>query len=281
MGDICEEEVRFFRYPGGKNKINKIIQRNLYDPEIDEYREPFFGGGSVGITFLNNINIFFDNLKKVWINDSDSGIFCLWKSVIENHEELKKRILLYSPKTEDFYNFKKELLKNSYEDILEIGLKKLIIHQISYSGLGAKSGSPLGGKNQQSKYKIDCRWNPENICKKIEKINKILNRYDIKCTCEDFSILLKNVGKKTLLYLDPPYYYKGRNLYQLYFKEEDHIRLAKELKKLNCKWVLSYDYCEEIIDLYNWANIIEIPVKYSIRGMNIKKELLISNDNIK
>jgi len=46
---------------------------------------------------------------------------------------------------------------------LDVGFKKLAIHQISYSGLGTKSGGPLGGKSQESIYKIDCRWSPKHI----------------------------------------------------------------------------------------------------------------------
>ena len=45
--------------------------------------------------------------------------------------------------------------------IVDIGFKKLAIHQISYSGLGTMSGGPLGGAGQKSQYKIDCRWSPD------------------------------------------------------------------------------------------------------------------------
>ena len=37
------------------------------------------------------------------------------------------------------------------ENQISKAFKKLAIHQISYSGLGTKSGGPLGGEKQQSK----------------------------------------------------------------------------------------------------------------------------------
>ena len=44
----------FFRYPGGKAKLRKIIVRKLGEQyealgTVEEYREPFWGGGSVGL----------------------------------------------------------------------------------------------------------------------------------------------------------------------------------------------------------------------------------------
>ena len=60
----------FFRYPGGKSKLkdrivcklNKISSNNTL-----EYREPFFGGGSIGLSFFEKR----PNLDKIWINDFD------------------------------------------------------------------------------------------------------------------------------------------------------------------------------------------------------------------
>ena len=55
-----------FRYPGGKSKLSApiIAELNaLYKPGM-EYREPFFGGGSIGLKFLEH-----NKPNKIWIND--------------------------------------------------------------------------------------------------------------------------------------------------------------------------------------------------------------------
>ena len=49
------------------------------------------------------------------------------------------------------------------------------------------------------------------------------------------------------------------------------------LKSTPHKWLLSYDDCKEIRELYSWAKIEELDVKYSISGATKKGELLISN----
>jgi DNA adenine methylase len=264
-----------FRYPGGKKRfknfiipyIRKFLVNNDY-----EYVEPFFGGGSVGIFVLNNIN-------KICINDKDESLCCLWNSIIHKPNELIDLINEFNPKKEDFFDIKKILIENKDcgIDNLEIGFKKLIIHQISYSGLGTKAGGPIGGKSQKSKYSVDCRWNPVNLKKEIKKISKLFNRVDIrngKCTNFDFEKILSN-KTKSFFYLDPPYFIKGRELYEESFNGQDHVRLMKNLRQNENPWLLSYDNCSYVRDLYDWAIIQEIDINYTINTIREKKELLI------
>jgi DNA adenine methylase len=268
--------MSFFRYPGGKSKLkNKILQK--LQSELTEYREPFFGGGSIGINFLESN----PQIKKIWINDKDIGISSLWTSVINHSTELKNKIKEFHPTVQDFDDFKRYLLNVAEpEDVVDCGFKKLAIHQISYSGLGTKSGTALGGKEQKSIYKIDCRWSPDFICKKIDKLNKLFSKFEIhenKCTNYDFSKMLDL--NDSIIYLDPPYYVKGNELYQHGFNNEDHKRLSDHLKENKSHWVLSYDDCEEIRDLYNWAKIEDLTVNYTIKGSTNKKEILICGKN--
>jgi len=280
--------MTFFRYPGGKAKLKQIVVSKLHEgldthSNIEEYREPFFGGGKIGTEFLSS------TLKKFWINDFDLGISCLWSSVLNDHTKLIDLIKSFVPTTDAFYNFKKDLLVDkdlnllSREEKLNIGFKKLVVHQTSFSGLGTKSGGPLGGKKQLSKYKIDCRWSPKYLSQKILKLNSSFKNKVIRqdcCTSLDFSEVISDNSTKALLYLDPPYFDKGNELYQCGFTYEDHTRLAKDLSNCTNLWVLSYDNCEDIIDLYkDWTNIVIISdINYSINtARKYKTELLISN----
>jgi DNA adenine methylase len=277
----------FFRYPGGKSKLNKLILPKLIDGLMKssdgvEYREPFFGGGSVGLEILTQSqhNTFINKFKSFWINDIDNGIVCLWDAVINDSDKLKDLIRSFKPTVDNFYYIKEKLL--SCDDLLDktlIGFYKLVIHQISYSGLGTKSGGPLGGKKQKSKYGIDCRWSVDYLCKKIDFYNKFFSKVDIKCTCLDFSDLFINNDTNYFTYLDPPYFIKGSELYQHSFSDKDHERLCSLLKESKNLWVLSYDCCDTIMGYYDgWAKIDTIcSVNYSINTARSKKELLISN----
>jgi DNA adenine methylase len=271
--------MSFFRYPGGKKKLCSVIFNEMKDyiHEVEEYKEVFFGAGSVGIHLLNEFKDANHNLKRLYLNDKDYNVYCLWKAVIFNHEELIEKIKSFTPKVENFYEFKEYLTSDWHHknDEMETAFRKIAIHQISYSGLGTKSGGPLGGKEQKSKYKIDCRWSPDFMIKKILKLYDLFKDYEILVSKQDFSDHIN--GENAFVYLDPPYFEKGNELYQLSFSESDHVRMAQELKKSNSKWMVSYDDQPEIRELYDWANIIEVNVKYSINTIREKQELIITN----
>ena len=281
------------RYPGGKSKLrNQITQRLAEQAEQDglEYREPFFGGGSIGLKLLSDDN----GVQRIWINDRDVGIACLWTSVIRYPNEFKDRVRTFTPSVEAFYEMRHELLADSAMPaepgrIVELGFQKLAIHQTSYSGLGTMSGSPLGGVGQKSQYKIDCRWSPDCICRKVEKLHEMFAAVEVRgncCTCQDFAEVIGDPNCRSLLYVDPPYYVKGNNLYQHGFTVEDHERLADALRRTEHAWVLSYDDCPEIRRLYDWASVEPLDVNYSITAVKdrdtgerlsrTKTELLIS-----
>lgn len=272
--------MSFFRYPGGKSKLRNQIACKLNQIAINdniEYREPFFGGGSIGVLVLEERI----DLKKIWINDFDLGISSLWSTLIKQPDLLKNRVENFIPSVEMFYDYKIELTEkpppilNSDTEIADFGFKKLAIHQISYSGLGTKSGGPLGGREQKSNYKIDCRWSPKYICKKIDILHQLFSKFSLRnscCTNLDFSELINDNTCDAIIYLDPPYFIKGNDLYQHGFTENDHSRLADYLKKTKHRWVLSYDDCPEVRQYYDWANIEEIDgVNYTITAIKDKQ----------
>lgn len=283
----------FFRYPGGKSKLKKRIASKIHDI-IDgssvEYREPFFGGGSIGLLLMRDN----PNLEDIWINDLDLGVSSLWTTVIRRPDLLIEKVQGFVPSVEAFYEFKEDLAVPKFlgddDKCADYGFKKLAIHQISYSGLGTKSGGPLGGREQKSAYKIDCRWSPDYICKKITEINKMFSGVNVrnsKCTCRDFYDVISDTEKPAVIYLDPPYYDKGNDLYQHGLSHSEHVKLAEVLRVTNHRWVLSYDNCEAVRDLYEWANMEVIEeVSYSItatkdkgtgeRASRVKSELLIT-----
>jgi DNA adenine methylase len=152
--------------------------------------------------------------------------------------------------------------------VVSYGFAKLAIHQISYSGLGLKSGGPLGGRDQKSEYPIDCRWSPAYICRGIDEAYERLadkTRQD-RCSNEDFTALLLDADRSVMTYLDPPYYDKGGELYHCSFDDGDHVRLRDALRETGSLWLLSYDDHPRVRELYgDWADIeVTESISYSI-----------------
>ena len=83
-----------------------------------------------------------------------------------------------------------------------------------------------------------------------------------------------------LLYLDPPYYVKGGQLYAHNMSHDEHVELASLLHGVAADWRLSYDDCQEVRDLYSWAGFEELEIRYTNAVTDKKrpknKELLIS-----
>lgn len=261
--------MALIRYPGSKAKLAKAI-RNKFPAEVWgavfqdgdpwEYREPFFGAGAIGFDFLRRL----DYRAKVTLNDRDPGIAALWQTVAWDPWTLCKRIDATKPTPELFYELKEE---DGRSDLprYEIAVRKLTLHRLSFSGLGYMSGGPLGGKDQSSAYNVDCRWNPEVMKQEINKLHKLLKRFsDLNITNTDFRTALQGVGDRCFVYLDPPYYEKGPQLYKHSMDHEDHVVLAMKVRNLPGAWALSYDDHPEIRRLYSWATIAPIEFKYTM-----------------
>ena len=83
-----------------------------------------------------------------------------------------------------------------------------------------------------------------------------------------------------MAYLDPPYLISSNNLYGLRgdaHKGFDHEELAVIILWKRDKWVLSYNDCPEIRELYKHAQILETKWAYSMGNRKKSEELLIIN----
>jgi DNA adenine methylase len=111
-------------------------------------------------------------------------------------------------------------------------------------------------------------------------------RSKIKLTRSDALALLRfglpKWPKKTLIYLDPPYYDQGRELYYDFYKPDDHAVLAKFIaaKMKNKFWVVSYDNVAPIKKLYSGFRSIIYNVGYTARERRTGKEVMFFSPNL-
>jgi DNA adenine methylase len=107
---------------------------------------------------------------------------------------------------------------------------------------------------------------------------------DVKITNTDFENVINAAGQDVFLFLDPPYYtasklYGNRgNLHNF-----DHQRLCDTLKNTKHKFLITYDDCPQIRNLYSWAQINDWNFQYGMNNCGsehqskIGAELFISN----
>jgi DNA adenine methylase len=127
----------------------------------------------------------------------------------------------------------------------------------------------IGGRDQTGPWKIDARFNRAELIGRIGSIARMKNR--IRLTSMD-AVTFLEAGlaywpKKTLIYLDPPYYAKGRDLYYDYYQHDDHVRVEEFVAKSMATkyWIVSYDNVPTIRSLYKSYQQIVYRIGYSAR----------------
>lgn len=255
------------RYPGSKDKLVGAIAKHFDQHLAGElfssnapsvYIEPFIGSGAVAGRIAPRL----PNKTSMWINDKDYWLVCLWQSLLQEIDQLCERIDAFTPTTSLFSEWKAQ--DGAKIDPIEAGFRKVALHYMSFSGLGAMAGGPIGGKDQSNKkYSIDCRWRPANLKRNYKNWHIKLHQHRSRITCMDFRTLLKQAPADAFVYLDPPYYEKGPQLYKHSLNDEHHDALAGILRNASFTWVLSYDDHPRIRELYRWATIREINATYT------------------
>jgi DNA adenine methylase len=257
------------RYPGGKSRAVGIISEII--PDFDEFREPFLGGGSIFI----NIKQRFPK-KKYWVNDLNSELYKFWEIAQKDVNSLTEKIYEWRNQ----YRSGKELYKflngnMKYFTDLETAAAFFIYNRITFSGTtlsgGYSEGAFLGRFTQSS----------------IERLSDFAKiTVNSKITNYDYKQLLEKDGKNVFIFLDPPYfsatksalYGKNGNLH----KNFDHERFAENVKNCKHKWLITYDDCKYIRDLFSFANVVPWNLTYGMRNVSENSnqngnELFISN----
>lgn len=223
-----------------------------------DYLEPYAGGCGVALDLLYS-----GYCKNIHINDYDLAIYSFWKSVTDQTEKFL-RILYDTPVTIDEWHKQKNVLANPDDhDLLTYGFAAFFLNRTNRSGI--LKGGVIGGKNQDGNYKLNARYNKANLSKRIEKIGLYKDRINVYN--KDALQLLNQVDsflpEDSLIYLDPPYYVKGQGLYRNFYVHDDHVEICHALGKVKTKWIVSYDNCAEIKEIYSGYRQEDYALNYS------------------
>lgn len=105
------------------------------------------------------------------------------------------------------------------------------------------------------------KW--DQLPKLIANFKKRISLYNLDAA-EFILTVLPGLPQRTLVYLDPPYYVKGKELYENYYGPDDHAKLAKMVKKgiRRQKWIVSYDNVPQIFQLYKGYQFVTYRPNY-------------------
>lgn len=268
------------RFPGGKRQLYSFVYQVLEENNLIgcRYIEPYCGGAGLALTLLLS-----NCVNQIFLNDIDHKIYAFWYCALNMTDQLCE-LIEKTPVTIEEYRRQSEIYRSS-KDMLQLGFATLFLNRTNRSGI--LNGGPIGGYEQNSKYKIDCRFNKNKIIGAIRQIASFRNSIKLyNLDALDFLRRIKAMQfkTKTLLFIDPPYYKKGRRLYTNFYIHEDHCKvadfLANDLRYL--PWILTYDDADEIREIYSNYDVPYIMkrIKYSAARKRYETELLFFNNLI-
>ncbi len=245
------------RYPGGKTRGVECITC-FFPKNLDKLLSPFFGGGSIELATASKGT-------KVFGYDLFSPLVEFWQCLTTQPNKLAEEVEKYFPLSrEKFYQLQHTQTK--FKTKLERAAVYYVLNRSSFSG-----ATLSGGMSPE---------HPRFTEASIERLKDFYNP-NIKIQKADFKKSLSD-HPFTFTYLDPPYLIKS-SLYGRKgdaHKNFDHEGLAEILKRRE-HWILSYNDCDDIRDLYAGFHIITPNWKYGMSNDKTSKEVLIFSKNFK
>ena len=266
------------RYPGGKALMTNFFINLFRENGLQDivYAEPYAGGAGAAINLLMQ-NVVDD----IIINDANIGIFSFWNSLINDSENFMQAIADI-PVTITEWHRQRAILKTSVEPSFELGVAVFFLSRTNRSGV--ITGGAIGGATEErqnaAKYKIDCRFNKIELLQRLRAISE--RRAHIRVSNMDALDFLRTLDNNVFVYLDPPYYAKGKCLYMNHYTDDDHMQLANFLQQeAEFQWLLSYDDVPQIRKLYATQNLYRFPLKYTVETKRTGYELLTHSLNLR
>ena len=212
---------------GGKKALrDEIISR--FPTDYKRYIEVFGGGGWVLFHKApgNDFEIY---------NDRNPNLANLYRCVRDHPDELISE-LTYALNSRTDFDYIRKIMKTPTEipNVKRAAYFYQLIRYSYASGLDSYASQPHS------------MWNNfpliTNACARLQKV-VIENK--------DFEKLIDQYDRpESFFYCDPPYFETEDYYEDVGFTKDDHIRLADRLSSIEGKYLLSYNDCPEIRELY-------------------------------
>ena len=255
-----------------------VIKRLLNENGLTdvEYVEPYAGGASVALALLMEGSASF-----IHLNDLSKPVFAFWHSVLHRNDDLCRGVESISLTMDEWY--KQRAVYNAQEtaDLLDLGIATLFLNRTNRSGI--LSGGVIGGKDQKGVYKLDCRFNKEDLIVRIKAIGGLRNSIHLyQKDANDFLGELSTIANAdAFVFLDPPYIAKGFGLYLNDYDMHGHQAVAETVRELSQYWVCTYDKAAVEQGLYSQYRQIEYEIPYVAQGRYQGSEVMFLSDRLR
>ena len=266
------------RYPGGKARLAPFFTRLIRSqvPASTHYAEPYAGGAGAALRLLTD-----GAVDHIHINDINAGIAAFWRTITTpDGANAFNQLINNTPVTIDQWHHQRTVYQAGQADDLTLGFATFYLNRTCRSGiLGAR---PIGGMEQTGKWKIDARFNRDNLSHRIRTIAAMADNITItESEGIDFLTTMEEHGENVFVYADPPYLGQGEGLYLHAFDKPQHKALAKKLADATFYWMLTYDDDPFITeDLYHHARAAIFPIAHTAHHQHVGAESIIYSSSL-
>lgn len=259
------------RYPGGKNGLAGYLRDVMLASGLTRpaYAEPYCGGGGAALNLLVS-----GQVSEVYLNDIDLAVYSFWRFCISDTENLCDRIMHVPLSIAEWEKQKRILLRPSRSSSLDLAFATLFLNRVNRSGI--LRGGVIGGRAQDGTWRMGARFNRSGLAAKVRLVGAYRNQINV--SRYDALTFLRRANRKNgplFVYLDPPYVAQGRCLYRNHYNEHDHRAIAKMLQcDLAHPWVVSYDLCPLIQQLYDRVPSLTYSLIYSAATSRTGREVM-------
>ena len=257
------------RYPGGKWRISSLFERVILLNRLAgcDYFEPYAGGASLALSLL-----FANRVAEIHLNDLDPAIYAFWHVVLKRNNDLRELIESTEVTSDEWIRQKQMCKKGPAAGTLAFGFATFFLNRTNYSGI--LNGGMIGGKAQDGAWKLDARFNKPELIRRIKRIGSYKNRIHLsRFDAIDFLSRIKP-SRDSLVYLDPPYYNAGAELYLNAYRPKDHAAVRRSVGHLDAPWIVSYDDVPEIRSLYRTVRSRRLELLHTARSSKLGREVL-------
>ena len=261
------------KWVGGKSQIlDKVL--SLFPKSINDYHEPFVGGGSVLLGVLKNKKI----TGKIFAYDLNFDLISLYKNIQKNPRLVIAELSILQKEYEQidgesqeayYYNIRDRYNKEEKGTILSSSMF-IFLNKTCFRGLYRVG--PRGFNVPFGHYKKPCILDTNNILDVSELIHNV---EFIHCSFEQ-CLFWKNATGLDFIYFDPPYAPESSKSFVKYNKEgftiEKHEELFNLIKNLKSSFLLSNSHVKLVTDSF---------IEYDRQILNCKRSINSKNPSMK
>lgn len=247
-------------YVGGKRNLAKRICPLIEATPHKVYAEPFVGAGGI---FLRRAR----RPDQEIINDASRDIANFFRILREHYPQFME-VLRFQITTRAEFERLSRLDPDQLTD-LQRAARFLYLQSLAFGG-------KVTGRNFGVSWGRPSSFSLSRLEPMLEDLHQRIDGVVIENL--DFETFIRRYDRPGLLvYADPPYYnsehYYGRDL----FGRPDFERLAEALRTMKGRFILSINDVPAIRELFAWADIQPVALKYTVsQGVTDAHELIIT-----